>query len=58
MLDTTGGDRILRGADHAHHKMEVDMQSHPHQTVSIYLVAFIKRFLDVWFGNFKEDDSA
>ena len=32
------------------------MQSHPHQIVSINLVAFIKRFLDVWFCNFEEHE--
>ena len=32
-----------------------DMQSHPHQIVSIDLVAFVKQFLDVWFCNFEED---
>ena len=52
VLDTTGCARILRGADQAGHEMEVDMQSHSHQIVSINLVAFIKRFLDVRFGNF------
>ena len=55
MLDTTGGARILRGADQAGHcpghKMEVDVQSHRNQIVSINLVAFIKRFLGVLFGN-------
>ena len=30
------------------------MQSPPHQIVSINLVAFIKRFLGVWFCNFEE----
>ena len=57
MLDTTGCARILRGADQAGHKMGVDMQSHPHQIVTIYLVAFIKpeQFSDVWFGIFEED---
>ena len=44
MLDITGGTRILRGADQAGHKMEVDLQSHPHQIVSINLVVFIKQF--------------
>ena len=51
VLDTTSGAQILRGADQAGHKMEVDMQSHPHQIFCINLVAFIKRFLDVWFCN-------
>ena len=54
LLDTTSGAQILRGADQAGHKMEEDMQSHPHQVVSINLVAFIKLFLDVWFCNFEE----
>ena len=54
VLDTTSGAQLLRGADQAGHKMEVDMQSHPHQIVSINLVAFIKRFLDVWFCNFEK----
>ena len=54
VLDTTSGAQLLRGADQAGHKMEVDMQSHPHQIVSINLVAFIKRFLDVWFYNFEK----
>ena len=31
------------------------MQSHPHQIVSINLVAFVKQFLDVQFSNFKEN---
>ena len=56
VLDTTGGARILRGADQAGHKIEVDMQSHPHQIVSFNLVAFIRRFLDFRFGNFEEDE--
>ena len=47
VLDTTSGAQILRGADQAGHKLEVDMRSHPHQIVIINLVAFIKRFLDV-----------
>ena len=58
MLDTTSGAQILRGADQAGHKMEVDMQSHPHQIVSINLVAFIKQFLDVWFCNFEKPRAA
>ena len=29
-----------------------NMPSHPHQIVSINLVAFIKQFSDVWFFNF------
>ena len=44
VLDTTGCAKILRGADQAGHKMVVNMQSHPHQIVSINLVAFIKQF--------------
>ena len=32
------------------------MQSHPHQIVRINLVAFIKRFLDVWFCNFEKHE--
>ena len=31
------------------------MQSHPHQIVSMNLVASIKRVLDVQFRNFEED---
>ena len=51
---------VLRGADQAGHKMEADMQSHPHhdQIVSINLIAFIKLLsllLDILFGNFEED---
>ena len=56
MLETDGCAWILRGADQAGHKMEVDMQSHPHQIVSINLVAFIKRFLELRFGHFEEDE--
>ena len=55
MLDTTGCARILRGADQAGHIMEVDMQRHPHQIVSINFVAFIKLSLDVQLGNFQEN---
>ena len=43
------------GADLEGHKMEVNMQSHPHQIVSMNLVASIKRVLDVQFRNFEED---
>ena len=54
----TGCAWIFRGADQAGHKMEVDMQSHPHQIVSINLVAFIKRFLDVRFRNLSKTNAS
>ena len=35
VLDTIGCARILRGAEQLGHKMEIEMQSYPHQIISI-----------------------